>query len=71
MPATLRPTEYTLCITEDERAELLRLLEQEVADIHVECRRTEAPDYHDRLREEETLLRLLTAKVRRLTFQAA
>lgn len=58
--------EHTLALSEEERVELLELLERELADLRVECRRTETPAFHERLRDEEAVLRLLAAKVRRL-----
>lgn len=63
---TATACEYNLSLTEDERAELLSILEREIADIRVECRHTDTPGYHDQLRNEEIVLRLLTAKLRQL-----
>jgi hypothetical protein len=63
---TAATTEYTLALSEDERVELLGLLDRELADLHVECRRTDTPAFHDQLRDEEMLLRALAAKVRQL-----
>lgn len=57
---------FTLSITEEERAELLQLLEQALSNTHMERRRTEAPDYHQQVVHEEELLRILVDKVRRL-----
>lgn len=68
---TCEYNEYNLSLTEEERAELLNLLERELADIRVECRRTNTPSYHDQLRNEEIVLRLLTAKLRQLRQPAA
>jgi hypothetical protein len=62
MPAT----EYTLVLTDEEREELLQLLEQALQDVRVERRRTEAPEYHDLMRHEESVLTALTQKVRHL-----
>lgn len=68
MPATANPTtEYALFLTQEEHAALLALLEREVADIQVECRLTDTLAYHVQLREEEIVLRLLAAKVKRMT----
>jgi hypothetical protein len=58
--------EYQLAISEEERAELLRLLEREIGDVRVESRRTDTPTFHDQLRDEEALLRRLAAKLRQL-----
>lgn len=71
MTALAPALESALTLTAEERAELLRLLEREIADIRVEIRRTSTPDYHDQLREEETLLRLLAVKLRRLHLPSA
>lgn len=59
-------TEYSLVLNEQERAELLRLLEAALVDTHAEKRRTEAPAYRVQVGTEESLLRGLTEKVRRL-----
>lgn len=64
-------TAYTLSLTEEERAELLALLEREIADIRVESRHTDTTAYHDQLRDEEMVLRLLAAKVRQLADKSA
>ncbi|HEV3144518.1 MAG TPA: hypothetical protein VGZ47_11585 [Gemmataceae bacterium] len=58
--------EFQLSLNDEERTELLRLLDDCVVEIHAEIRRTEAPDYHEKLRNKETLIRALTEKVRRL-----
>jgi hypothetical protein len=63
---TEHPVEYTLALTEEERTELLRLLESSLVDVHAERRRTEAPDYQEQIHRQECLLRTLTEKVRRL-----
>jgi predicted chitinase len=58
--------QWTLTLTEPERAELLRVLEAALRETHVERRRTEAPDYRAQVIHEEELLRGLTEKVRHL-----
>lgn len=58
--------EHALSLTNEEREELLQLLEQALVDVRVEQRRTEAPEYHERVRHEERLIAALTEKVRRL-----
>lgn len=57
---------YTLELTEAEQPVLQRLLDQAVIDLHGERRRTEAPKYHAEVVEEETLVRNLAEKVRRM-----
>ena len=58
--------EYHLMLNDEERTELLRLLDDSVVEIHAEIRRTDAQDYHDELKRKETMIRALTAKVRAL-----
>jgi hypothetical protein len=66
MAATKQPTRFTLNISEAERAELLVLLERAQQETRVEPRRTESPDYQDAVHREESVLRGLFEKVRRL-----
>ena len=58
--------EYHLTMNDEERTELLRLLDDSVVEIHAEIRRTDAQEYHDELKRKETMIRALTAKVRSL-----
>jgi hypothetical protein len=55
---------FTLLLTEEERALLLNLLEQELRDTHAEARRTEAPSYQAQIHHEEQVLRSLVGKLR-------
>jgi hypothetical protein len=55
----------TLVLNQDERGELLQLLEQALGDIRVEVHRTHTPDYRARLLQREGLLRTLIEKFRR------
>jgi hypothetical protein len=64
--ANAQSTGYTLVLSDEERKELLRLLESSLTETHAEARRTEAPGYRDQIHQEEVLLRALTEKVRRL-----
>jgi hypothetical protein len=57
---------FNLSINDEERQELLRILEQYLVDTHVERRRTEQPRYHDQVVHEEGVVRSLTEKVRQL-----
>jgi hypothetical protein len=59
-------TGCSLSLTNEERVELLLLLEDSLGELHSEIRRTEAPEYHDKLRAKETLIRQLTDRVRKL-----
>jgi hypothetical protein len=52
----------TLTISEVERAELVRLLEQVLGETRVEVHRTHTPEYRERVQAEETLLRGLLDK---------
>ncbi|HLW64661.1 MAG TPA: hypothetical protein VKS79_05025 [Gemmataceae bacterium] len=63
---TTQECEYVLPLTQEERAELLRILEQQLVEVHGESRRTEAPAYQQEVHHEEALIRALTEKVRRL-----
>ena len=60
------PAVYTLALKEEERIELLRLLEESLVETHMEKRRTEAPGYREDLLHQEALIRTLTEKVRGL-----
>jgi len=57
---------YTLELTEPEQAALLLLLDHAVIDLHGERRRTEAPQYHAEIVQEEGVIRNLAEKVRKL-----
>jgi hypothetical protein len=64
--ATMTKPEYILELTEEERTELVTLLEEALQATHLEKRRTESPAYQERVGHEESLLRTLAEKVRRL-----
>ena len=64
--ATQQLAGYTLALTEEEQAALLRLLEESLREIQGERRRTEAPGYQEELDREEAQLRGLVERVRRL-----
>jgi hypothetical protein len=57
---------YTLTLNEEERQELLGLLQQSLSDVRVELRRTEGHEYHEQVRHEENLLATLIGKLRSL-----
>ncbi len=60
MPVTdVRP----LSITEEERFELIRLLEQALQETRVEIHRTHTPGYRKRVIGEESLVRSLLTKL--------
>ena len=55
----------TLTLTEEERAQLLSLLEQLDRDTLVEVHRTEATDFRQHVERREAILRGLIEKLRR------
>jgi hypothetical protein len=57
---------YGLTLNEEEREELLQVLEQCVAETRNEKRHTDSAQYRDRVASEESRLRTLLEKVRRL-----
>jgi hypothetical protein len=57
---------YTLLLSDEERSELLRVLENIVIETHMENRRTDNLEYRAELRHEERILKSLLAKVRQL-----
>lgn len=61
---TAAPT-FTLTLTEDERAHLLRFLEEGLRYKSVEANRTEAIEYHEFVRHEEEIYKQLIEKLRR------
>lgn len=56
------PVVHSVNISEEERAELIRLLESAVGENRVEIHRTHTPDYRERVLDEQTLLRGLLDK---------
>ncbi len=63
MTTTTIPETRTLLISEEERTELVRLLEQVMGETRVEIHRTHTPDYRTRVIGQESLLRGLLAKL--------
>jgi hypothetical protein len=57
-------TMFSLSLTEEERLDLLRIVDQAARDLHVEARRTENPSYQSKIHEEEARLRSLAQKLR-------
>lgn len=64
--ATQQSRIYNLALNEEEREELLRVLEQCVSETRDEKRHTDSAQYRDRVADEESRLRSLLEKVRRL-----
>jgi hypothetical protein len=53
---------HSITISEEERAEITRLLEQVLGETRVEVHRTHTPEYRQRVMAQETLLRALLDK---------
>lgn len=66
MADTTVPETRTFMISEEERVEMVRLLEQILGEIRVEIHRTHTPDYRDRVIGQESLLRGLLVKLQRV-----
>ena len=64
MTNSTRSAKFTLELDPGERAELTMLLERELRDVHVEARRTEAPDYQKGIHDHEAVLRRLMERLR-------
>ncbi len=62
MTAATACANYTLTISEEERVELVRILEQTLAESRVESHRTHTPEYRERVKGEQSLLRGLLDK---------
>lgn len=60
-PATA-PVMHSVSISEEERTELVRVLEENLREGRVEVHRTHTPDYRDRVLDEQALLRGLLDK---------
>ncbi len=65
MATTTVPEARTFMFSEEERVEMVRLLEQILGETRVEIHRTHTPDYRDRVIGQEALLRGLLAKLQR------
>ena len=66
MAATTVPEMRTFMISEEERVEMVRLLEQSLKETRGEIHKTHTPDYRDRVIAQETLLRGLLVKLQRV-----
>ena len=56
--------EINLSLTDEERDELVKVLNRYLSDTRVEVRRTRTPEYHEDLQHEEDVLRSLLDKLR-------
>jgi len=64
MTANDQKTKFILALDESEHSELLKLLERELRETHVEARRTESPDFQDEVHHQESVLQGLIEKLR-------
>jgi hypothetical protein len=62
MTAATEPLTHSFMISEEERAELIRLLEQAYGESRVEMHRTHTPDYRERVLGGQAILRGLLDK---------
>lgn len=62
-PATQERACFTIRLNSEERSQILTLLEQTLRDTHSEARRTEAPDYQEKIHQQEATLRGLIDKL--------
>ena len=62
MITTTEPVVHGFMISEEERAELIRLLETALGENRVEIHRTHTPEYRERVLGEQSLLRGLLDK---------
>jgi len=63
MAAMSAPETRTLMFSEEERVELVRLLEQSLKETRGEIHKTHTPEYRDRVLGQESLLRGLLVKL--------
>jgi hypothetical protein len=63
MTAATEVLTHTFVLTEDERAELRRILERAMEESRIEIHRTHTPGYRDRVIDEQALLRGLMEKL--------
>jgi hypothetical protein len=66
MTATTVPESRTFMFSEEERVEMVRLLEQILRETRVEIHRTHTPNYRDQVIGQESLLRGLLVKLQRV-----
>ncbi|MBV8312120.1 MAG: hypothetical protein JO344_17195 [Planctomycetaceae bacterium] len=67
MAATTVPETRTFMFSEEERVEMVRLLEQSLREIRGEIHKTHTPEYRNRVIGQESLLRGLLAKLQRVS----
>jgi hypothetical protein len=64
MPVHKQRSGFIFTLDATERIELLRVLERELRDTHMEARRTESPDFQDEVHHREHTLQGLIEKLR-------
>jgi len=57
MTTATEPVAHSFTISEEERAELIRLLDRALGESRVESHRTHTPEFRDRVLREQSLLR--------------
>jgi hypothetical protein len=62
---TRTAADFTVTVSEEERTELVRLLDQTMRDTRVEAHHTHTPGYREDVLRQEGLLRGLIAKFSR------
>jgi len=66
MAVTTVPESRTFMFSEEERVEMVRLVEQILRETGVEIHRTHTPDYRERVIGQKSLLRGLLAKLQQV-----
>ena len=61
---SLEPVVRSVSLSDEERAELLRVVESFLSDTRVEVRRTSTPEFHDALVHEKEVLESIREKLR-------
>ena len=64
MPANKQRAGFTLTLDAIERLELLRLVEHELRETHMEARRTESPEFQEDVHDREHTIKRLVEKLR-------
>ena len=64
MSASKQRAGFVFTLDATERVELLRLLEREFRDTHMEARRTESPEFQEGVHHREIVLQRLIEKLR-------
>jgi hypothetical protein len=65
MTNSIQSPEFTLALNEEEREQLLLVLDEALRNMLVEAHRTESSDYRKHVERRETVLRGVSEKLRR------